>query len=640
MLVMSDCVPAMQQVEKAWRQEHVEGMRRWDRGAMLEAINELRAMLGEVVCLWTPAHAGISCNAAADAAAKAHLQAGDTGEWEPVTEVVRAHVRGRPCVYEVRVGEGDEARWELMDRPAFKASRLCARGYVRRRLGETVRDGACVAGLQEQLWGEVAAGMGRLPPGYTPYNQDAGDTVAAANGVHKLVFGLRVGEVVGGSTHAAEWARCVRGEGTRGGRHARSGEWGCMACKRALDARQLARATGTVPMSRAEARACAAPGAPAADSSDEDTDAAPAPHRGTRRRAARLRRQMTADEHAALLARHGQDAREAQEGGAPATLQHVFSGRCGGISTGMNRAYLDELCQQLDQLRRNVRGGGASLLHAAAVAYAGAAAARRGEDMSEAQWQAVQRVMAGILPEWTGTDLKQRSTKQQIVTQQLWKLAGTSVAHLEEWKIQAAAGSEWLRQREASTGWLQLVLRAWREEVERHGGRDGRAVPQHKRRVHWANDALRAALSRQAARPQVRAVCDAVNEAKGSSPLFQTQAGADEAHRRIRAVTTYMRVMQIPRQAERRAKKRRAAAQLAVAADCMLQSAPSKCGGIMGVAGGGRAAGTRAGGAARRGAGSTDGQDGGAGGAHARGEHQDRRGAGEQGHREEAGPHG
>ena len=92
-LVMSDCVPAMQQVEKAWRQEHVEGMRRWDRGGILEAINTLRAQLGEVVCLWTPAHAGISCNAAADAAAKAHLQAGDDGEMEPVTEVVRELVR-------------------------------------------------------------------------------------------------------------------------------------------------------------------------------------------------------------------------------------------------------------------------------------------------------------------------------------------------------------------------------------------------------------------------------------------------------------------------------------------------------------------------------------------------------------------
>ena len=40
--------------------------------------------------------------------------------------------------------------------------------------------------------------MGKLPPGYTPYNEDAGAAVARANSVHKLVFGLRVGEVVGG----------------------------------------------------------------------------------------------------------------------------------------------------------------------------------------------------------------------------------------------------------------------------------------------------------------------------------------------------------------------------------------------------------------------------------------------------------
>ena len=44
---------------------------------------------------------------------------------------------------------------------------------------------------------------------------DAGAAVARANCVHKLVFGLRVGEVVGGPTHAAEWARCKRGEGER-----------------------------------------------------------------------------------------------------------------------------------------------------------------------------------------------------------------------------------------------------------------------------------------------------------------------------------------------------------------------------------------------------------------------------------------
>ena len=58
--------------------------------------------------------------------------------------------------------------------------------------------------------------------------------------------------------------------------------------------------------------------------------------------------------------------------------------------------------------------------------------------------------MAGILPEWTGTDLKQRSARQQSVVQQLWKLAGTSAELLQEWKVKSAAGYEWLRQREES----------------------------------------------------------------------------------------------------------------------------------------------------------------------------------------------
>ena len=238
--------------------------------------------------------------------------------------------------------------------------------------------------------------------------------------------------------------------------------------------------------------------------------------------------------------------------------------------------------------------------------------------MSQAQWTAVQRVMAGILPEWTGTDLKQRSSQQRVVVQQLWKMAGTSVELLQEWKVRSAAGNEWLRQREASKGWLQLVLRAWREEVERHGGRDGRALPQHRRRVHWADDALRAALvrNRTQASPKLASSKDdtkgqvpapdgtqrAAKKPRGPKPNepdaqignlavrrsslggslphatnpavrhmqageisgtdfphFATREAADEALRRIRAVATYMRVMKRSRDTERRAKKRRVA---------------------------------------------------------------------------------
>ena len=146
-------------------------------------------------------------------------------------------------------------------------------------------------------------------------------------------------------------------------------------------------------------------------------------------------------------------------------------------------------------------------------------------------------------------------------------MAGTSVELLQEWKVRSAAGNEWLRQREESKGWLQLVLRAWREEVERHGGRDGRALPQHRRQVHWANDALRGALRNKAtifcsklASSKNDTAGQVTPQISGGFPHFATREAADEAHRRIRAVATYMRVTKRSRDAERRARKRRAAA--------------------------------------------------------------------------------
>ena len=227
--------------------------------------------------------------------------------------------------------------------------------------------------------------------------------------------------------------------------------------------------------------------------------------------------------------------------------------------------------------------------------------------MSEAQWQAVQRLMAGILPEWTGTDLKQRSARQQSVVQQLWKLAGSSAEFLQEWKVKSAAGNEWLRQREESKGWLQLVLRAWREEVERHGGRDGRALPQHRRQVHWANDALRGAL-----RNKATIFCSKLASSKndpdaGRLPaLRHARGGRRGPSPHPRGGHLHASHEEIP---GRRAQG---------------EEAPGGGGGSGqdgGEAGGGRASRARAGGAPRRGATGTSGQDRGPGGAHARGEH-------------------
>ena len=176
-LIMSDCIPAMHQIENAWRLGHVEGMRRWDRGGMLEAINNIRTQLGEVVMLWTPSHTGISPNAYADNAAKTYLQRAYNGATEQTSKVVCDNVQGRPCLYEISIGEGENKKWELMDRPAFKACRLRGRRYVRGQLEEGIRDGACIAGQTAPLWKEVAAKVGKKPKEYKPYNKDQGETV-------------------------------------------------------------------------------------------------------------------------------------------------------------------------------------------------------------------------------------------------------------------------------------------------------------------------------------------------------------------------------------------------------------------------------------------------------------------------------
>ena len=93
---MSDCKPALQQIEAAYRRGSLEGLREWDRGGALEGICRYRAQLESVTFLWVPSHAGCASNAYADAAATAYMGA---SEIEDATAVIRGAVRTRPCLY-------------------------------------------------------------------------------------------------------------------------------------------------------------------------------------------------------------------------------------------------------------------------------------------------------------------------------------------------------------------------------------------------------------------------------------------------------------------------------------------------------------------------------------------------------------
>ena len=102
-LIVSDCKPALQAVEAAWRQGRTDGLREWDRGPMLEAICEYRRQLEGVCFVWTPAHVGIGMNAYADMAAKAYTQ---RTRGEDVMAEVAKVVRTTWCVYGVEVAKG------------------------------------------------------------------------------------------------------------------------------------------------------------------------------------------------------------------------------------------------------------------------------------------------------------------------------------------------------------------------------------------------------------------------------------------------------------------------------------------------------------------------------------------------------
>ena len=95
---------------------------------MLEAICRLRARLGVCVIMYVPAHVGCSPNEYADACAKSHL---GNDEMEDATGRLRRWVVSRPRITERHT---EEEGWVAMDRSMYGGARVCAGGYVRRRL--------------------------------------------------------------------------------------------------------------------------------------------------------------------------------------------------------------------------------------------------------------------------------------------------------------------------------------------------------------------------------------------------------------------------------------------------------------------------------------------------------------------------
>ena len=143
LFIASDSLGCLDSLEGVWRQGDARGMRTRERAAMLESCCVLRARLQLVVFMYVPAHRGISLNAYADAAAKAHLDAPLDAD---TASTVCENVTSKPSVHVVRSDfcrdgtlraqgvAATDAPWVVWDKRLFAAVRRRAARSVHERL--------------------------------------------------------------------------------------------------------------------------------------------------------------------------------------------------------------------------------------------------------------------------------------------------------------------------------------------------------------------------------------------------------------------------------------------------------------------------------------------------------------------------
>ena len=246
-LILSDCKSVLRRIESAWRAGDARKLRGWDRGAELESLCTLRSQLETVIFVWCPSHVGISPNAYADAAAKAHLS--DTGCDAALWEATCTHARARPCLHEVRsdydadgvlltANNAGSGAWVPWDRRIFTAARRRLGRHVHSTLARGLRDtqlldhtfiGRLGHTSESRTYAEVARAGQRCAPLDRREDDPMGRMVHDSGRV-SIVMTARQGQVLGvRGAQDAWWGRRRAAEKVPG-RAAREGALGCACC--------------------------------------------------------------------------------------------------------------------------------------------------------------------------------------------------------------------------------------------------------------------------------------------------------------------------------------------------------------------------------------------------------------------------
>ena len=253
-LIISDCRACLMELEQVYRQGNAEGTFRKDRGAMMEAICNLRSQLGTCVFLWTSSHDGATPSSYADLVAKTYLTANSKIN---VTEQIATHIQTRPCIYERRIWTEEGETWEIADKRAYREGRLRARADIRKRLSKDIKPGAITAGYERPIWAEIARAALKQPAQEKREEEDENkeedkrgegsdkkskkkdkgeklvlEDILLYNERTKITLGTRVQNILG-VMHNRTWLKAwtaEQRESKQGIAH-HSQVWGCAACR-------------------------------------------------------------------------------------------------------------------------------------------------------------------------------------------------------------------------------------------------------------------------------------------------------------------------------------------------------------------------------------------------------------------------
>ena len=497
-LVLSDCASALQAIEKVWRECSTRTCKTKERGAMLEAICEMRARLGHVSLMWIPAHRGSSVSAYADALAKTHLGATDLAD---VETIVIPFVRSRPSVptcisdydSEGRLIRGAEESIGrvVMDKRMFRLGKARMGRWVHAELARTLDPshgplidrsfiGRKGHAQEASSWVELTklfVKRARLER----KEDDPVDRMASDCKQLHVVTRARVGKHLGiRGTHDRTWQWQLDDECKRGvtGPATRRGFLGCPCCVRPPDDQLVCRrchgwcGRGTSGMA---CGSCDGGGGPARPT-EEKSGCRP---RLLETATERLRREAVR-----------RDADEAMATGRTkatqlATLRHLWGAECA------QQPDVEETAQKMRAALREMatvvrRAGGCGselhqLLDDAARAMEGTAATRA--EANDTAFDKVKRVLAIDLPQPPqlagGEEGEEKSARDELAKRLTPSLHGLThiVATAEiAWRDATAATVRRREHQEDAREFLRLVMRSWREVAD--GRRAGAA--------HWA----------------------------------------------------------------------------------------------------------------------------------------------------------